>query len=973
MAAARSLLSATVLARIARAPAPLIARQFHASSRKQIVHEIHSHADFVETLKEPAVIVDCFATWCGPCKVIAPVLAGLSDDSKNQGIRFVKFDVEKLPDLTAELGVRAMPTFMVFRDGKKVDELMGAHKGALEQLIEKHRGDRDRRVEGKVMVMLHKLSILGDTLEAIVPQRADWVLRILGKDPAAGVSGLTTALLLSKCNGFKITIVAEHMPGDFSPTYASPWAGANFMPMATEEGSMYERRTWPELKRLTEKVPEAGIHFQKTRVYRREKDLAATRDCFPDPLFVKDPWYKELFEDYRELRADEIPSGQDSGCEFTSVCINTGMYLYWLLGQCIKNGVTLRRAVLSHIKEAKYLGQAGPTQAVDFIINATGLGAASMGGVEDKNMQPIRGQTVLVANECTPMVVTSSTNDGPAEILYIMQRASGGGTILGGTYDPGNTDPVPSEDIAARIVSRVLEICPEIAGEDGLKILRHGVGSRPYRAGGVRIEEEQLDGDTWIVHNYGHSGWGYQGSYGCIALSQIGLEHANASPSNIGDMAQSDPPLYAQAWRGLLDISRGRHELSKLIPPALWLADAGLCGLIVWKVPYTEIDWEAYMQQISQYVSGERDYTKIEGGTGPLVYPAAHVYTYTGLYHLTGEGKNILLAQQLFAVLYMATLALVMLCYWKAKVPPYIFPLLILSKRLHSVFLLRCFNDCFATFFLWLSIYFFQRRLWTFGAIAYSWGLGIKMSLLLVLPAIGVVLFLARGLGGSLRLAWLMFQVQLLTAVPFITNNFYGYLGRAFELSRQFKFEWTVNWRMLGEDVFLSRELSSTLLVLHVSLLALFIATRWLQPAGRPLSSLVPAVLQGKFPLTQLEGLQISGRVTPEYIMTTILSANLIGLLFARSLHYQFYAYLAWTTPYLLWRTLPHPVLVFPVWAAQEWAWNVFPSTPVSSAVVVGVLALSTTAAYLGTAGEGQDAISSRPARGSAAADVKRK
>lgn len=191
------------------------------------------------------------------------------------------------------------------------------------------------------------------------------------------------------------------------------------------------------------------------------------------------------------------------------------MYLYWLLGQCIKNGVTLRRAVLSHIKEAKYLGQAGPTQAADFIINATGLGAASMGGVEDKNMQPIRGQTVLVANECTPMVVTSSTNDGPTEILYIMQRASGGGTILGGTYDPGNTDPVPNEDIAARIVNRVLEICPEIAGEDGLKILRHGVGSRPYRAGGVRIEEEQLDEDTWIVHNYGHSGWGYQGSYGC--------------------------------------------------------------------------------------------------------------------------------------------------------------------------------------------------------------------------------------------------------------------------------------------------------------------------------------------------------------------------------------------------------------------------------------------------------------------------
>ena len=74
------------------------------------------------------------------------------------------------------------------------------------------------------------------------------------------------------------------------------------------------------------------------------------------------------------------------------------------------------------------------------------------------------------------------------------------------------------------------------------------------------------------------------------------------------------------------------------------------------------------MQQVAQFVSGERDYTRMEGDTGPLVYPAAHVYTYTGLYHLTDKGTNILLAQQLFAALYMATLAVVMLCYWQAKV-----------------------------------------------------------------------------------------------------------------------------------------------------------------------------------------------------------------------------------------------------------------------------------------------------------------
>jgi alpha-1,3-mannosyltransferase len=82
----------------------------------------------------------------------------------------------------------------------------------------------------------------------------------------------------------------------------------------------------------------------------------------------------------------------------------------------------------------------------------------------------------------------------------------------------------------------------------------------------------------------------------------------------------------------------------------------------------TEIDWKAYMEQIAQYVAGERDYTVIKGGTGPLVYPAAHVYTYRLLYYLTDEGRDIFRAQQIFACLYMLTLSVVMLCYWRAKV-----------------------------------------------------------------------------------------------------------------------------------------------------------------------------------------------------------------------------------------------------------------------------------------------------------------
>jgi hypothetical protein len=74
------------------------------------------------------------------------------------------------------------------------------------------------------------------------------------------------------------------------------------------------------------------------------------------------------------------------------------------------------------------------------------------------------------------------------------------------------------------------------------------------------------------------------------------------------------------------------------------------------------------MQQVSQYLAGERDYPKITGGTGPLVYPAAHVYIYTALYWITDKGNNIRLAQSIFAALYLFTLGGVMACYRKAKV-----------------------------------------------------------------------------------------------------------------------------------------------------------------------------------------------------------------------------------------------------------------------------------------------------------------
>ena len=77
-----------------------------------------------------------------------------------------------------------------------------------------------------------------------------------------------------------------------------------------------------------------------------------------------------------------------------------------------------------------------------------------------------------------------------------------------------------------------------------------------------------------------------------------------------------------------------------------------------------------------------------------------------------------------------------------------------------------------------------------------------------------------------------------------------------------------------------------------------------------------------------------------------------IGLVFARSLHYQFFAYLGWASPMLLWKSGLHPILIYFVCGTQEWAWQVYPSTTISSLAVVGCLLVQICGIWIGTGNE---------------------
>ncbi|PVH99471.1 thioredoxin-domain-containing protein [Periconia macrospinosa] len=88
------------------------------------------------------LIADFYATWCPPCKAIAPVYEQLSKAHSIPGkIAFVKVNVDEQQEIAAQNGIQAMPTFLVFKDGKKIEEIKGANPPALKKIVERIAGE----------------------------------------------------------------------------------------------------------------------------------------------------------------------------------------------------------------------------------------------------------------------------------------------------------------------------------------------------------------------------------------------------------------------------------------------------------------------------------------------------------------------------------------------------------------------------------------------------------------------------------------------------------------------------------------------------------------------------------------------------------------------------------------------------------------------------------------------------------------
>ena len=84
-------------------------------------------------------MVDFWATWCGPCRIVSPIVDQLADEYGDRGVTVGKVDVDTNPATSARFGVRSIPSILFFKDGRHVDTVIGAVPRAhLEEKIEAH-------------------------------------------------------------------------------------------------------------------------------------------------------------------------------------------------------------------------------------------------------------------------------------------------------------------------------------------------------------------------------------------------------------------------------------------------------------------------------------------------------------------------------------------------------------------------------------------------------------------------------------------------------------------------------------------------------------------------------------------------------------------------------------------------------------------------------------------------------------------
>ncbi|VUC29626.1 unnamed protein product [Clonostachys rosea] len=319
---------------------------------------------------------------------------------------------------------------------------------------------------------------------------------------SAGIIGLNVALVLAERGlGSRVMVIAEHLPGDTSIKYTSPWAGCNFSAISGSDANAlrWDRLGYAQLTRLE------SLEGEKSYIKRTPSTEFWDEDVPHDKIRAM----SEYLEDFRILPSGELPKGVKFAVSFTTVTLNAPKYLEYLHRRLRdQHGVHFVRQRLSDIYAAF------SDNNTRIVFNCSGNEAKTLGGVEDEKCYPTRGQVVLAR---APGMRRNVMRHGKDYVTYIIPRpGSNGNVILGGYLQKGNGDGSTYSYETESILDRTKKLALELS-ENEPEILAVVAGLRPSREGGTRIQREHVivhGLERSLVHNYGAGGTGFQAGYG---------------------------------------------------------------------------------------------------------------------------------------------------------------------------------------------------------------------------------------------------------------------------------------------------------------------------------------------------------------------------------------------------------------------------------------------------------------------------
>lgn len=348
--------------------------------------------------------------------------------------------------------------------------------------------------------------------------------------------------MVQQGRGQDLIYVAEYLPGDQSIYYTSPWAGGNFSCISAddEKALRHDKLSFIHLDKIQKQYgTEAGLDRLKAREFWGE--------TLPSDAKVSS--LQSYIPDLRILSKHELAEqGAVFGVEYTTYNFNSPKFLKWLAGYVANHGATFIRKKVASIDDAfaaaaAVAGPAGRPPRVLF--NCTGIGAQTLGGVEDSKVYPTRGQVVVVRaphineNRCKWSTgIATYVIPRPQSFVGAPHETSGkkgnvGHVVLGGFLQADNyaSDTYGAETFD--ILNRTTALYPELLKDPAtgrtktigeLEIVREAAGLRPSRKGGVRIEAEEWDAAKGqvVIHNYGAGGTGYQSGLG-MAMEAVQL------------------------------------------------------------------------------------------------------------------------------------------------------------------------------------------------------------------------------------------------------------------------------------------------------------------------------------------------------------------------------------------------------------------------------------------------------------------